>query len=118
MAVSTNFRKACKKLKINYLRFHDLRHEAISSLFELGFNVQHVMAISGHSDLAQLSRYTNTTPAEVIALASNLKRKKIQIFWLFEGYPCHPHLFFLNPLSILIFALDGVFLPESAKVIK
>lgn len=72
-AVSANFRKACKKLNINDLRFHDLRHEAISSLFELGFNVQHVMAISGHSDLAQLSRYTNTTPAEVLALASNLK---------------------------------------------
>ena len=109
VAVSTNFRKACKKLKINYLRFHDLRHEAISSLFELGFNVQHVMAISGHSDLAQLSRYTNTTPAEVIALASNLKRKKYNFFGFFEGYPCHPHLLFLNPLSILILRLTAYF---------
>ena len=72
-AVSANFKKACKKLKINDLRFHNLRHEAISSFFELGFNVQHVMAVSGHSDLAQLSRYTNITLAEVIALASNLK---------------------------------------------
>jgi site-specific recombinase XerD len=42
-----------------------LRHEAISALFEMGLQTQHVMLISGHSNLAQLSRYTNTSPEEV-----------------------------------------------------
>jgi integrase len=30
------------------LRFHDLRHEAVSRLFERGLNIAEVSAISGH----------------------------------------------------------------------
>ena len=32
------------------LRFHDLRHEAISRFFELGLNIPEVAVISGHKD--------------------------------------------------------------------
>jgi len=65
-SVSTSFRRACKKLSIKDLRFHDLRHDGISRLFENGFQIQHVMLISGHSDLKQLSRYTNTRADDVL----------------------------------------------------
>jgi len=41
------------------LRFHDLRHEACSRLFELGLNPMEVAAISGHKTLAMLKRYTH-----------------------------------------------------------
>jgi integrase len=41
------------------LRFHDLRHEAVSRLFEQGFNVMEVAAISGHRTLQMLKRYTH-----------------------------------------------------------
>jgi integrase len=41
------------------LKFHDLRHEAISRLFEMGLNTSEVSLISGHSDPRMLSRYTH-----------------------------------------------------------
>lgn len=42
------------------LRFHDLRHEATSRLFERGvFNSMEVTSITGHKTLAMLKRYTH-----------------------------------------------------------
>ena len=40
-------------------RFHDLRHEAASRLFELGFNPMEVASITGHKTLQMLKRYTH-----------------------------------------------------------
>ena len=37
--------------------FHDLRHEAISRMFEKGLNVLEVASISGHKTASQLFRY-------------------------------------------------------------
>ena len=73
-SVSTSFRRACKKLSIEDLRFHDLRHEGVSRLFENGFQIQHVMLISGHSDLKQLSRYTNTRAEDVLRHQEQMKK--------------------------------------------
>ncbi|WP_286737764.1 site-specific integrase [Thiomonas sp. SCN 64-16] len=41
------------------LRFHDLRHEATSRLFELGLGVMEVASMTGHKSLAMLKRYTH-----------------------------------------------------------
>lgn len=41
------------------LRFHDLRHEAISRFFELGLTIPEVQLISGHRTMSQLSRYSH-----------------------------------------------------------
>ena len=38
------------------LRFHDLRHEATSRLFEKGLNPMEVAAITGHKPLQMLKR--------------------------------------------------------------
>lgn len=60
------FRLAWDRLKqragINDLHFHDLRHEAVSRLFEQGLGVAHVAAISGHKDFRMLARYTHLYP--------------------------------------------------------
>lgn len=49
-----------RKLRPNDdLRFHDLRHEAISRLFEKGLSAMEVMAISGHRTTDMLKRYTH-----------------------------------------------------------
>jgi integrase len=48
-----------KRENIVDLRFHDLRHEAISRLFEKGFNHMEVSAISGHKSLLILRKYTH-----------------------------------------------------------
>lgn len=41
------------------LRFHDLRHEAISRMSDLGLNVIELSSISGHKTLAMLARYAH-----------------------------------------------------------
>ncbi|WP_366142915.1 tyrosine-type recombinase/integrase [Pseudooceanicola sp.] len=46
-AITANFTRACKLLGIEELHFHDLRHEGISRLFEMGWNIPHVVAASG-----------------------------------------------------------------------
>lgn len=48
------------------LRFHDLRHEAISRFFEKGLSVPEVALINGHRDARMLFRYTHPS-AELIA---------------------------------------------------
>ena len=53
------FADSCKKVGIEGLHFHDLRHEATSRFFEEGFNVMEVAAITGHKTLQILKRYTH-----------------------------------------------------------
>lgn len=57
------FRLAWERVKrrseIDDLRFHDLRHEAISRFFEMGLNAAEVALISGHRDMRMLARYTH-----------------------------------------------------------
>ena len=57
--------RARMKASINDLRFHDLRHEAVSRFFEMGMSVPEVALISGHKDVRQLFRYTHLNPANV-----------------------------------------------------
>ena len=55
------FRKLRTRLQIRNLRFHDLRHEAISSFFEIGLSVPEVQLMSGHRTLDQLMRYSHSS---------------------------------------------------------
>jgi integrase len=48
------------------LHFHDLRHEAISRLFERGLSVPEVALISGHRDVRQLFRYTHLKAEDLV----------------------------------------------------
>jgi len=60
-SMSQAFERACAAHRANIagLRFHDLRHEATSRLFEKGLNVMEVAAITGHKTLDMLKRYTH-----------------------------------------------------------
>lgn len=66
-AISAAFTRACMVLGINTeempdkerLHFHDLRHDGVSRLFEMGCNIPHVAAVSGHRDWKSLKRYTH-----------------------------------------------------------
>ena len=58
-SVSTSFTRACVFLGIEDLHFHDLRHEGISRLFELGWNIPRVACVSGHRSWTSLKRYTH-----------------------------------------------------------
>ncbi len=58
-AISAAFTRACRFLGIEDLRFHDLRHEGISRLFEMGRTIPQVAAVSGHRSWSSLKRYTH-----------------------------------------------------------
>lgn len=47
------------------LRFHDLRHEATSRLFEKGLGIMEVASMTGHKSLAMLKRYTHVEAARL-----------------------------------------------------
>jgi integrase len=49
------------------LHFHDLRHEAVSRLFERGLNIAEVSTISGHKELRMLQRYTHLRAVDLVA---------------------------------------------------
>ena len=55
------------RAQITDLRFHDLRHEAISRFFELGLSLAEVALISGHKDPRMLFRYTHLRAEEISA---------------------------------------------------
>lgn len=65
--------EAVTSLKLGDLHLHDVRHEAISRLFEAGYRIEQVALVSGHRDWGMLRRYTHvratdlhrTAPAEV-----------------------------------------------------
>jgi len=52
---------------IKDLRFHDLRHEAVSRFVEAGFSDQEVSAISGHKSMQMLKRYTHLRAEDLVA---------------------------------------------------
>ena len=55
------------KTFLHGLRFHDLRHEAVTRLFEKGLNPIEVGMVSGHKTLSMLQRYTHLR-AEALAV--------------------------------------------------
>lgn len=61
-SISTAFTRACTKLQIKGLDFHDLRHEATSRLFEQGYDIPEVAAVTLHTSWNELKRYTQLRP--------------------------------------------------------
>lgn len=58
-AIRQGWDRLARRAGIENLSFHDLRHEAISLLFEHGLNLPEVSLISGHRDPRMLFRYTH-----------------------------------------------------------
>jgi integrase len=60
--IGAYFRQACAMLEIHDLRFHDLRHEATSRLFEAGYSIPEVQLFTLHQSWSTLQRYVNLRP--------------------------------------------------------
>lgn len=58
-AIQGAWRRACKICDIKDLHFHDLRHEGVSRLFEMGWDIPRVASVSGHRNWTSLKRYTH-----------------------------------------------------------
>ena len=82
-AVTVSFRRAVRRARAAYivelatqgkpdrgllcnLRFHDLRHEAVTRLFEKGLNTIEVGTISGHKTIQTLKRYTHLRATDLV----------------------------------------------------
>jgi integrase len=64
--VTKAFAKACKTVGIEGLTYHDLRHEALSRMFEAGLDMMEVSHISGHRSFEMLKRYTHLKPQDLL----------------------------------------------------
>jgi hypothetical protein len=60
------FGYAAKRARVSDVRFHDLRHEATSRLFEKGLNQIEVSRITGHLTLSMLDRYTHLDVSHLV----------------------------------------------------
>lgn len=85
------WRLIIQKTRIIDLRFHDLRHEAISRLFELGtLDMMEIAAISGHKSLQMLKRYTHLRARMLVSKldgGKNFHRGVRAIMQIFLPYP-------------------------------
>jgi len=70
IALRLGWERLRRRAGLGDLRFHDLRHEAISRFCELGLSLAEVALISGHRDYRMLARYTHLRPMD---LAHKLK---------------------------------------------
>lgn len=58
-AISAAFTRACQTLGIEDLRFHDLRHDGVSRLFEMGRTIPQAASVSGHRNWQSMKLYTH-----------------------------------------------------------
>lgn len=65
-ALRLNWQRLKRRARIDDLRFHDLRHEAISRFFEKGLTIPEVALISGHRDMKMLLRYAHPLREQII----------------------------------------------------
>ncbi|MDA9499556.1 integrase [Bradyrhizobium sp. CCBAU 11357] len=64
-AIHLAWDRLTERAQIDDLRFHDLRHEAISRFFELGLTIPEVATISGHRDATMLLKYAHASSSAV-----------------------------------------------------
>ena len=55
-SISASWTRACKFLGIEDLHFHDLRHEGVSRLIEMDWDIPRVASVSGHRDWNSMRR--------------------------------------------------------------
>ncbi|SDO18827.1 tyrosine-type recombinase/integrase [Vreelandella arcis] len=64
-SIGTRWRAATAAKRIDDLRFHDLRHEATSRLFEAGYEIVAVQQFTLHESWDVLKRYTHLRPEKL-----------------------------------------------------
>lgn len=68
ITISHRFRDLCKYAGVQDLHFHDLRHEALSRMYERGeLSMQEIMMISGHTSPQIHMRYVHLAAAKIAA---------------------------------------------------
>lgn len=77
-SISVAFTKMRSKLGIDDLRYHDLRREGASRLFEAGFSIEEVAQVTGHKNLNTLWQvYTELYPKSLHEKFDALQKSKL-----------------------------------------
>jgi integrase len=104
------------KLEIEDLHFHDLRHEAISRLFELGsLDMMEIAAISGHKSLSMLKRYTHLRVQRLVhKLEGNKNKGKQTVINHLIPYPAQIK-YIGEQISIRLLDFDDLVISAQSK---
>lgn len=74
-SITATMRAACASAEIVDLRFHDLRHEATSRLFEnTDLDIMEIRMITGHKTLQMLAGYTHLRAERLVQRLAGKKR--------------------------------------------
>lgn len=77
-SVTQTYRQVRDALGIDDLRYHDLRREGASRLFEAGFSIEEVAQVTGHRSLNLLWQvYTELYPKSLHEKFEQLKKSKL-----------------------------------------
>ncbi|MBE0467897.1 MAG: site-specific integrase [Methyloprofundus sp.] len=89
--LKTVWKTMINRLGITNLRFHDLRHEGISRLFEVhGLDIVSAATISGHKSLSMLRRYTHLRASNIVKKLGKQQKKSHQaVAQVFNPYPVY-----------------------------
>ena len=71
-AVRLAWERLRRRAGIEQVKFHSMRHEAISRMFDVGLTIPEVSVVSGHRTLSCLQRYTHLKPENVAAKLAQL----------------------------------------------
>lgn len=87
----SSWRGMLRSIRIEDLHFHDLRHEAVSRLFEKNtLDMMEVATISGHKSLSMLKRYTHLQASKLAKkLEGGKSKSKAAILSQLVPYPIH-----------------------------
>ncbi len=70
-AISHAFARLCRRLGIRGLKFHGLKHDALTKLAAKGNDVFMLQAISGNKSLSMLQRYVHLGGTDAVRRALN-----------------------------------------------
>lgn len=70
--IGAEFRKACKLLGIEDLKFHDLRHEGCTRLAEQGLTIPQIQQVSLHDSWGSLERYVSVKKRKAVITIEQL----------------------------------------------
>jgi integrase len=73
--ISTHFRTARKKLGMDWLHFHDLRHSAASQMINQGVDLYTVGAVLGHKSSVSTQRYSHLATDSLRDAVAKIGRK-------------------------------------------
>src|SRR5581483_7936016 len=72
-SIKRSFATVCHKAGLDHVKFHDLRHSAITRMINAGIPHSEVMRVSGHTQISTFLRYLNPNAERISQIGSQLE---------------------------------------------